>query len=292
MKLVDEIIEMASDGNKPLADAMRKCLILAFDLKNDKLKDWVEKELNGYNRTDEIPEYRKVMLHSRGNFTGPAGSWIPKRPLPLSTIDKKHRQLLTSQLVQPIATYDGFQGNDGELTINWPPDLIVLYQSKFIEGFALSQAWQEVPTSLVVGLCEEVRNRLLRFALEIREELGQVDDEPKKLPPGKVEAAVVNYIYDGVNVFGTNVNARLANITVPQGDLAALKEALRKLQIPDDRLPALEHALHEDAQSGERGIGKKTSAWLATVGAKVGKAGLAIGQEVAKEWLMQYLGLK
>ena len=47
MKLVDEIIQMASDGKRSLADALRKCLILAFDLKNDKLKQWVEKELNG-----------------------------------------------------------------------------------------------------------------------------------------------------------------------------------------------------------------------------------------------------
>jgi hypothetical protein len=29
MRLVDEIVELASDGKKPLADALRKCLILA-----------------------------------------------------------------------------------------------------------------------------------------------------------------------------------------------------------------------------------------------------------------------
>jgi hypothetical protein len=28
MKLIDEIIEMASDSKKPVADALRKCLIL------------------------------------------------------------------------------------------------------------------------------------------------------------------------------------------------------------------------------------------------------------------------
>jgi hypothetical protein len=41
MKLVDEIIEMAADGKKPLADVLRKCLILSFSLKNDTLKVWV-----------------------------------------------------------------------------------------------------------------------------------------------------------------------------------------------------------------------------------------------------------
>jgi hypothetical protein len=55
IKLVDEIIEMAADGKKPLADALRKCLVLAFELKNERLKEWIEKELNGYTNKDEVP---------------------------------------------------------------------------------------------------------------------------------------------------------------------------------------------------------------------------------------------
>jgi hypothetical protein len=61
--LIDEIINMAADGKHQLPDALRKCLILAFELKNDKLKEWAEKELNGYNRGDIISEYRKTILH-------------------------------------------------------------------------------------------------------------------------------------------------------------------------------------------------------------------------------------
>jgi AbiTii len=110
MKSVDDLIEMAADSKRPLGDALRKCLIQSFDLKNDKLKDWVKKELNGYCGNDEIPDYRKAMLHSRGNFSGPAGSWIPKRPLPIGVIDKKHRYMLVSNLRAPIASYEGLWG--------------------------------------------------------------------------------------------------------------------------------------------------------------------------------------
>ena len=69
MKLVNEIIELASDGKQPLAKVLRKCLILAFDLKNDELKYWTEKELNGFDKDDELPPYRSVTLHSKGNFS-------------------------------------------------------------------------------------------------------------------------------------------------------------------------------------------------------------------------------
>jgi hypothetical protein len=47
MKLLNEIIDAATDTTQPVANILRKCLILAFELKNEKLKAWVEGELNG-----------------------------------------------------------------------------------------------------------------------------------------------------------------------------------------------------------------------------------------------------
>jgi len=231
MKLIDEIIEMAADGKTPLADALRKCLVLSFELKNEKLKKWTEKELNGFDKDDVVPEYRKAMLYSKGNFSGPWGARVHNRPLPLGILEQKHWDMLTSRLVQPIAAYEKLAaaGVDENASINWPPDLIHHYQHAFIDGFALSSAWQEVPVSLVVGVCEEVRNRLLRFALEIRGELGHVDDKPSAVPAEKVEAAVVNYIYGGTNVIGGTVKdfTQIGNIVVGKGDFNGLKSALR-----------------------------------------------------------------
>src|ERR1044071_8122600 len=179
MKLVDEIIELASDGKKPLADALRKCLILAFELENETLKQWVEKELNGFYKDDPVPRYRSVSLYSKENFTGLGGARITHRPLPLGVIDEKWRELLTTKLVQPIAAYEAYlnSGKNENPSINWPPDMIVHFQEAFSENFVLSSAWQEVPLSTMIGICEEVRNRLLQFALEIKSELGDVDDK-------------------------------------------------------------------------------------------------------------------
>ena len=97
---------MAADGKQPLANALRKCLVLAFDLKNETLKQWTEKELNGFGKDDEVPDYRKVMLHSKGNFSGPGGMRLTNRPLPLTILETKDWDILTSRLTQPIAAYD------------------------------------------------------------------------------------------------------------------------------------------------------------------------------------------
>ena len=60
MKLVDEIIDLATDDKAPISVVLRKCLVLAHDLKNDRLKSWADNELNGYDRESDLPAYRKI----------------------------------------------------------------------------------------------------------------------------------------------------------------------------------------------------------------------------------------
>lgn len=45
--LLDDIIALATDNQQPLSVLLRKCLILAHELHNDLLKDWVKSELDG-----------------------------------------------------------------------------------------------------------------------------------------------------------------------------------------------------------------------------------------------------
>jgi len=296
MKLVSEIIDLASDGSKQVADVLRKCLVLSFDLKNEALKVWVEKELTGFDKDDELPQYRKVMLHSTGNFSGPAGGWIPQRPLPLGVLEKKDRDfLMPTRLSQPIAAYDQSEARrQVNATIAWPPDLIAKYQARFIEGYALSQAWQDLPGSVMVGLREEVRNRVLRFALEIREELGHVEDKPSAIPAEKIEAAVTNYIFGGTNVITGSAKefTQIGTVNIAKGDFNALSTALRGLDIPESDIELLRGAIEADKTS----FGARTKAWLKGVGSKIGNAGLKIGSgaatQVVNAWLLQYFDLK
>jgi len=300
MHLVDEIIESATDGNQAVATVLRKCLVLAFELKNEKLKVWVEKELNGYSAEDAFPKYREVWLHSKGNFHGPGGAWIPSRPLPMGILDKKHQGYLNpAKFMNPIAAYDtgGASDEKHNAVINWPPDLIGRYQEKFIPGYALAQAWQEVPASVMVSIVESVRNRILRFALEIREELGLVSDIPSAIPPVKVDNAVTNYIFGGTNVIAGIAHSfsQIENIVVGKDDIDSLKMALKSLDIADYDIEEFKQTIENDGKPNTKNLGSRTAEWIKNIGTKLGNAGLKIGADVAQQaatrWLMQYWGL-
>jgi AbiTii-like protein len=298
MSLVDEIIELASDGKRSVADVLRKCLVLAFDLRNEKLKTWVENELNGFEIDDDVPEYRNVMLHSKGTFSGPFGAGIRNQPLPvLGIFEPEHLELLTTKLRQPISAYEASATSGRNPIIPWPPDLTAHYQSSFISGYSLASAWQVLPNSQLVGLCDEVRNRILRFALEIREELGLVHDKPSAVPAKKIEAAVVNHIYGGTNVIaGTASNfAQIGTIHVVHGDLAGFADALKSLGIGQKDVEEATAAVLEDGQPSAKTLGQKTAEWMKTLGGKLGEAGLKIGtgaaQQLVTKWVLQYWNL-
>lgn len=289
MKLVDDIIEMASDSKRPLADVLRRCLILAFELKNEKLKEWVEKELNGYGTDDEIPGYRTAALHSRGTFSGPFGARVENQPLPvLGVLEPEHLELLAVKLRQPIGAYESGMGADSNPRIPWNPDLTALYQSSFLKGYTLVSAWQVVPRPLLVGLYEEVRNRLLRFALEIKSELGDVGDKPSKLPTQKVESAVTNYIYGGTNVIAGTASQFTQVGTVIAGDFESLVKRLKGLNVTEVQIDELIGAIKADKQ----GFGERTKAWMKKVGEATMGAGGKMGVEILKEALLQYFDLK
>ena len=132
MKLLEEIISLASSEAGSIATLLRKCLVLAHTLKNDRLKTWAENELNGYdNEKDEVPEYRKTGASAKGLFLGPWGSQIGNQPIPPGMLHEEHRHWAEfTILCQPIASYENV-ADAARLIIEWPANLTALYQGGF-----------------------------------------------------------------------------------------------------------------------------------------------------------------
>jgi AbiTii len=106
MKLLREIIELATDNQIPLTGVLRKCLVLAYSLKNERLKTWVEKELNGYRPDDELPAYRVAYPVSKGHLFGPSGARVENLPLATLVLKEEHGDILEKvELREPVATY-------------------------------------------------------------------------------------------------------------------------------------------------------------------------------------------
>jgi AbiTii-like protein len=299
MKLLDEIVDLAVEGETSLPVLLRKCLVLSHRLKNERLKVWTQNELDGYTNDDALPDYRVTNTNSKGIFFGAFGSKIENQPIPTLVLKEHHRALVEiAHLRSPIASYQlGTKGDEGQWRIPWSPNLVALYQAKFYEGaYVLVSAWQELPTTFIAALLDTVRNRVLRLALELQEELGSVGDDPAALRPERIDQTVITNIFGGHVVIAGRVRdvTQAGSVVVIEGDLASLKEALAGLGTAKRDVRALEAALKEDralkaelgadavASTASPGIGQRTLGWIQSAAIKLASKGGDAALDVAK----------
>ena len=65
-----------------------------------------------------------------------------------------------------------------------------MYQEKFIGGYALNRAWQEIPANALIALVDTVRTRVLRFTIDLQEQVGESEVPLERIEPKAVEKAV------------------------------------------------------------------------------------------------------
>ncbi|MGM4958112.1 hypothetical protein [Bradyrhizobium sp. 604_D8_N2_3] len=175
MSLVDEIIELASSDKEPIGNVLRKCLILESQYSNEAFRSWLDKEMDGYDDDEEdLPSYRAFRAISYGHFIGIAGRSLSSQPLSLHILEKDdYERMKICALTQPASAYEGRKDASSDAQFPWNPALTVKYQNRFFKDsdLVLNRAWQIIPGSVIVGLLETVRNRILRFALDMKKSI-------------------------------------------------------------------------------------------------------------------------
>lgn len=305
MSLSDDLIAACADSTTPLATILRKCLILAAQLKSDDLKSWAAKELEGYESDDEVPAYRVLGITAKGLFLGGWGAQINDQPLPSSVLEKDHQHwATTAQARQGVAALEALVAKDpaGSARVNWPPDMVAYYQAKFFQGYALNRAWQEIPIPAIVEILDTVRTRVLKFVLELQEEIGDIDKvigNNKKVEEAApvIQNAFYTIVYGGTAIVGSetgDVDAHTQTVVI-EGDFISLVDALHERGIPNHEIAELESALQQDAGVGELEKKKNVMAWIKKAATKISSATGGVAVDVAKASLTalvsSYLGL-
>jgi len=293
MSLLDDIIRLAQDDQSSLPNILRMCLVLASQLKDERLKAWANRELDGYRNENEVPQYRKHGAHAFGHFIGIGWSQFPRHLIPSGVLPKELQHWAESvDVAQSVGSLADLKksAKGAMITFPWPPNMVALYQDKLVMDKMCQNAWQELPMPALVEILETVRNTTLRMALDIREKLPESSnpDDLGKLEPS-VKREIQQVIIEKLENFG---NVALGDIAVKEqtiivGDRKTLDAALMKSGLDKTDVAELSDVLIE---------GGSKDKWIESKAVKIVangvKVGVDIGKAILTEFLLQYSGLK
>lgn len=286
MTLLQEIKRDATDDKISLTVVLRKCKILAAELGNEKLAEWVGNEQNGYSDVEQCPDYRKLKTQSFGTLIG--GNNMSKHvPIPPSSLPEELKEFCTTDyLMKGIAFYEHTLA-DREiqkvgLRIPWHGDAIAVTARHYekMGNPTLVEASKVLSLSSIAGLLETVRNRVLDFVLEIEKQfpdVGEASFDKDSVDEKTVDKIVqMNFYGDTVVVNGAEtVNVQI----VKQGDFDSLSRFLKSMGFDEAKIGELHQAIEEDGvPKSKKGMGKKIAGWLTK---NVGVAAVAAGSAAA-----------
>lgn len=170
-----QIIRELVDDNVPLEKSLNRLFVLAKDVGNEHLVQWAAKELNGYNVTDELPDYRKIKTLSL-IYSGINGSYkVTKAPFPLNWLSSKTKDLISNTKIYEGIRYITDLSSSKEESMK---DLTCLAGEVLENSNDIIQCvsiYQIIPKAFFQSICATVKNKMIGALLELEKEYGILD---------------------------------------------------------------------------------------------------------------------
>ena len=295
MALVEDIVEGAASEEMGLATLLRKCLVLAHRLGSKPATDWVEWELNGYPKDGPVPEYRHLSLSIKVNMSDmfrQVNGWL----VPPGFLGKHAERLTNFDYRDGIGSIEHILKNaNGSIAFSQGNLLLILMSCKFTE-MDINSAWSEASSSQIKNILDTVRNRVLRFALNIGKEYPDAEAVKSIAPKeqAKVNQIFYNTIHGSANVIGT-ASASTVVLNVNHGDLTSLRQELQSHDVSSEDIDDLQRALQAEPATTGANFGPKVAKWLGSMLAKAAsgawKISTDVGVPILTDAIKKYYGM-
>ena len=223
---INTIIKELVDPQKKLKDTLLKVQVLAFKIKNPKLKEWVDNELNGFIGK-EVPAYRKIPFNVFGNLIqdrGFGGMMTNKNhALPIEYLEKDLMEAMMSVAMNSsVSELEHMIEKGGNYRINIPHFIHNEITKILSNGWVVDSAWQKISLNSVEGIISAIKSNLLTFLLELADQIGENEKidimEYKKKIDNLFDKTIGNLSGETINISIGTDNVQ----TVSTGDNAKL----------------------------------------------------------------------
>lgn len=307
--MIKEIIELLSDDEKSLTTPLFKTQVFASRIGNAPLYEWVTKELNGFNRSDEIPEYRIAKASPIGTISD-GYNYQQNTILPVSVFgDKIAKNLIKFKIdIGVKALEDTSTGKYGDIILKpLGADFCAMLTREAQKNGAEIQILEArilVHIGEFINSTSKIRAKFLDLILKLEQQYPEIDEKIEKNSIDRNELnKSITHIMTQINIHSSgegnivtsgNHNTITATININKGDISAFKEELLKHKVNlDDVNEISDIVVIENPEKSQ--FGPKVKDWLSKMVNKSidgsWEIGLATAGGLLVELLKKYYGI-
>ena len=296
MNALSEIVNLLADEKESLTGGLFKLKLLAARIQNKELFEWVNKELNGYDENDVLPEFRIVSSQLIGYFTNGYHD-LPNQHIPFYVLPENLYNVIAPnyaihQSIPIVQEFANYKDDTVELMQDAALAAILgqsMHEKKMIKGYGvrLYKLNVRVSTKSYTNILMNVRSYAMDLALALESELGyEVEIEEIIKRKEETNQIIHNYmtqnnitnIGDG-NLVNTGDNNTISQNTVIQkGNFEQLRQTLSQIGLEAEDINELEGIVKEDnADMENQEFGDGVKGWLKKVTMKYWDKGKQLG---------------
>lgn len=263
---VADLISTLSSGQCDLTTALLQARVLAYQIGQEQLSEWVGWELSGYPDDSEVPAYRTLKLQPRAVISS---GYIRYRDFQLPTLhleDDVRKRIMNARIGSGVAAIQEWIKTDSVVT--YPQEFAFYFADAIDSDFAIESIWGKPGMGAYNQILVEIRSRLLGYVLELQKTFphDSRSTDPESASMKNQRDALFKDVVFGHNTTIQLGNGNTATVTnnVTLGDVQSLLAHLRKSGVPEEALGELAVAIEDDGDepAKRKKLGPAVAGWI------------------------------
>lgn len=215
-----QFIQDLVSKNNDLESILLRLKVILYELKDEKIMEWINKELEGYNKGDQVPDYRVLQLTPYCTMTDNINVY--------QNIDAPTGAIKTQEEADAIFKHTltiGVSGmiEDENLCINYGVDIKDIFANGIVDRRVfVMEAYGKIEAGGFEKIKGIIKNKILTIALSLEEKYGNLDelDVLEKIDEAE-KKEIIQYIHQQINndvTIGENSKISDSNLGVNKNE--------------------------------------------------------------------------
>lgn len=277
------IIDIAYDKIS-VSQGLTRAKLIANQIKNETFKNWLSKELNGYEYEDNyLPKYRKIWaeIELLAEFSFGQTHRFPV-VMPNSETQEMKDLVNFHQVREPISIIEQTL-NDMEKSIAYihlPSGMTEVISSLYkdqinSQGGVVRSGRRKIAKSQFQNIIELTKQKLIDTLQELDNQFPELENNymPSENNKDKVNNIITNNIYGNNNPMNVAVGQNISQSDIVFNLTTAQKDKLNSFGVEDEHIQELE-SINKDNPKGTPDRKNKVFSWLGKVTASLASRGI------------------